>query len=196
LSVKKRTVSCVSEFSLTQQKSKFTAILFPCADEDVFKSNLNHIKALHAKAEHACYAYQVGNPIKNRANDDGEPSGSAGLPILGQLKSHELINVGCVVIRYYGGTKLGVPGLIAAYKNTCLGAIRENKIIPYQAFQTLQIVGNYVSLMKFMSVANQQNWHIRYLNSESEPMLQIHIEEESVPLVMDKLSLFSSLTCF
>jgi uncharacterized YigZ family protein len=196
LSVKKRTVSCVSEFSLTQQKSKFTAILFPCADEDVFKSNLNHIKALHAKAEHACYAYQVGNPIKNRANDDGEPSGSAGLPILRQLKSHELINVGCVVIRYYGGTKLGVPGLIAAYKNTCLGAIRENKMIPYQAFQTLQIVGNYVSLMKFMSVANQQNWHIRYLDSESEPMLQIHIEEESVPLVMDKLSLFSSLTCF
>jgi uncharacterized YigZ family protein len=196
LSVKKWTVSCVSEFSLTQQKSKFTAILFPCADEDVFKSNLNHIKALHAKAEHACYAYQVGNPIKTRANDDGEPSGSAGLPILGQLKSHELINVGCVVIRYYGGTKLGVPGLIAAYKNTCLGAIRENKMIPYQAFQTLQIVGNYVSLMKFMSVANQQNWHIRYLNSESEPMLQIHIEEESVPLVMDKLSLFSSLTCF
>lgn len=196
MSVKKRTVSCVSEFSLTQQKSKFTAILFPCADEDVFKSNLNHIKSLHAKAEHACYAYQVGSPIKTRANDDGEPSGSAGLPILGQLKSHELINVGCVVIRYYGGTKLGVPGLIAAYKNTCLGAIRENEIIPHQAFQTLQIVGDYVSLMKFMSIANQKNWHIRYLSSESEPMLQIHIEEESVPLVMDKLSLFSSLTCF
>lgn len=196
MSVKKRTVSCVSEFSLTQQKSKFIALLFPCADEDAFKFNLNRFKSLHSKAGHACYAYQIGNPIQTRANDDGEPAGSAGLPILGQIKSHELINVGCVVIRYYGGTKLGVPGLIAAYKTACLGAIQENEIIPYQAFQTLHVVGEYESLMKFLSIANQQKWNVQYLSSGTDPMLQINIAEESVPLVMEKLSLFSSLTCY
>lgn len=131
----------------------------------------------------------------SKANDDGEPSGSAGMPILGQLKSHHLINVGCVVVRYYGGTKLGVPGLIAAYKNSCIGAIQENEIIPYNAIHILDVSGAYSEIMKFMTLARQQRWNIRYIKSESKQMVQLQIEEEILPLVMDKLSLFSSLTC-
>lgn len=131
-----------STYSIRSNKSTFIAHLFPLVNESEFKGQLNVIKKLHAKASHFCFAYQCGEPLITRANDDGEPSGSAGLPILGQLKSNQLINVGCIVVRYYGGTKLGIPGLISAYKNACLGAINANECKPYIEFIRIQVQGH------------------------------------------------------
>ncbi|HEY8971071.1 MAG TPA: YigZ family protein, partial [Puia sp.] len=97
--------------------SKFIGYAIPVSSVDEFKEKLNEVKKLHPKATHHCFAYRLGlDGNVFRVSDDGEPSGSAGRPILGQIDSKELVNVLVVVVRYFGGTLLGVPGLINAYK--------------------------------------------------------------------------------
>src|SRR6187551_833896 len=99
--------------------SKFLAYAFPISTADDFKKRLKELKEEHPKAAHHCFAYRLGNDKNNfRSSDDGEPSGSAGKPILGQIDSKELTNVAVVVVRYFGGTLLGLPGLINAYKTS------------------------------------------------------------------------------
>ena len=194
MSEKKLTVSKESTYSICSNKSTFIAFLFPLVNESEFKERLKVIKKLHAKASHFCFAYQCGEPLSTRANDDGEPSGSAGLPILGQLKSKQLIHVGCIVVRYYGGTKLGIPGLISAYKNACLGAINANECTPYIEFLRIQVQGTYPSLMRFMSLATQQGWNATLNTVQEEHVIQIQIEQEQKQGVLSKISLFSDLT--
>src|SRR5215216_7067867 len=99
--------------------SRFLAYAFPVQSADNFKKKLKAIKEEHSKAAHHCFAYRIGIDGNNfRAGDDGEPSGSAGRPILGQIDSKELTNIAIVVVRYFGGTLLGVPGLINAYRTS------------------------------------------------------------------------------
>jgi uncharacterized YigZ family protein len=105
----------VGEFK--DKGSKFLAYAFPFEHENQLNAYISQLRSEHIKAHHFCFAYKIGlDPNRFRANDDGEPSGSAGKPILGQINSHGLTSVLVVVVRYFGGTKLGVPGLIAAYK--------------------------------------------------------------------------------
>ncbi len=128
-----------TEASIRERGSKFLGYLFPCANEEVFSDELNALKSKFPDANHHCYAYRINpNRITEFSSDDGEPSGTAGLPILNQLKSFNLINAGIVVVRYFGGTKLGKPGLIQAYGDTakdCLNTASLMKIIPVQLFQ-------------------------------------------------------------
>ena len=99
-----------------ERGSKFIGYAFPVQTAEQFKADLLDIKKEHPKANHHCFAYRLGLDGNNfRVNDDGEPSGTAGKPILGQIDSKELTNVGIVVVRYFGGTLLGVPGLINAW---------------------------------------------------------------------------------
>src|SRR5437764_3436924 len=105
--------------------SKFLAYAFPIQLVDDFKKRLKELKEEHPKAAHHCFAYRLGLDGNNfRVSDDGEPSGSAGRPILGQIDSKNIINAGVVVVRYFGGTLLGVPGLINAYKTTTVLALQ------------------------------------------------------------------------
>jgi len=194
LSDKKLTVSKESTYTLRSNKCTFIAYLFPLAHVAEFKKQLNVIKKEYAKASHFCFAYQCGEPLSTRANDDGEPSGSAGLPILGQLKSNQLINVGCIVVRYYGGTKLGIPGLIAAYKNACLGAILSNEPTPHIEFLRIQVQGAYPSLMRFLSIATQHEWNATLNSVQEEHVIHVQIEQEQKQGVINKISLFSDLT--
>ena len=100
--------------------SRFIGILFPCDNHDSFEEKLINIREEYLDATHHCYASRIGiEPFDELAGDAGEPSGTAGLPILNRLRSYEVTNSGLVVIRYYGGTKLGKPGLIQAYGTTC-----------------------------------------------------------------------------
>lgn len=118
----------IAEFK--DRGSKFIAYAFPVNDEYAAKEKLKEIKALHPKAVHHCYAYRLGVDGNNfRANDDGEPSGSAGRPILGQIDSAHVTNVVVVVVRYFGGTLLGVPGLINAYKTATAEALQTATVI-------------------------------------------------------------------
>lgn len=109
--------------------SKFFAFAFPFDQADHLKKYLDEIKSIHPKARHYCFAYKIGhNQYNFRVNDDGEPSGSAGKPILNALLSKNVTNTLIVVVRYFGGTLLGVPGLINAYKSASLDAIENSRI--------------------------------------------------------------------
>ncbi len=105
-----------AESNLRELGSKFLGFLFNCENESDFRLHLEKIKADYSDASHFCYGYRIDpTNILEYSSDDGEPSGTAGLPILNQLKSFEVVNAGLVVVRYFGGTKLGKPGLISAY---------------------------------------------------------------------------------
>lgn len=115
---------------LKEKGSRFIGFAYPVMSEAEIKNRLQNLRNLHPKATHHCYAYRLGIQGENyRANDDGEPSGSAGLPIYNQLLAHHLTNVLLVVIRYYGGTKLGVSGLAKAYKETAKSTLEHTKIV-------------------------------------------------------------------
>jgi uncharacterized YigZ family protein len=127
--------------------SKFLAYTFPCYHEEDLKEALSQIKEQHPKATHHCYAYRIGTDKNNhRANDDGEPSGSAGRPILGQIDSFNLSNVLVIVVRYYGGTNLGVSGLINAYKKAAADAFNQATIVEMEVMQEIRVSCTYLEL--------------------------------------------------
>ena len=126
------TVKNKSEGIYKEKGSKFLAYLYPISNEEEIKTHLDVLRVEHSKARHFCYAFRLGGKGETeRANDDGEPGGSAGLPILNQLHSAELTNILLVVVRYFGGTKLGVSGLIHAYKESSKDAIDRNRKVEY-----------------------------------------------------------------
>jgi uncharacterized YigZ family protein len=124
------TINKPSEGIFRDRGSKFLGFAYPVKSEEEVKQHLQHLKKEHFSARHHCYAFRIG-PDKQffRANDDGEPSGTAGRPILGQIQSKDLTNVLVVVVRYFGGTLLGVGGLINAYKLAAADAIAQGQIV-------------------------------------------------------------------
>lgn len=128
-----KTIHKPGEALFKDRGSKFFAYVFPIRTEDDFKERLAELKKEHYQARHHCYAWRI-NPdeVAFRANDDGEPSHSAGTPILHALQSAEVINVGAIVVRYFGGTKLGVGGLINAYRTATEEALQSTKIVVNQ----------------------------------------------------------------
>ncbi len=124
------TLAGKTEGNFKEQGSKFLYFAFPVDSEEDIKMELAALRKIYYDATHHCYAWAMGKEAMHfRANDDGEPNHSAGDPILGQIRSHQLTNVLIVVVRYFGGTKLGVSGLIKAYKKAAALAIDENEII-------------------------------------------------------------------
>ena len=126
-----KTIKTASNPVLFKDKnSKFFGYAFPALNEDDVKLHLEQLKKEHPSARHWCYAYQLGTEtISYRANDDGEPNNSAGMPIYGQIQSFEVTNILIVVVRYFGGVKLGVGGVINAYKTTAQLALETSKIV-------------------------------------------------------------------
>lgn len=124
--------------------SKFINFAYPVENEDDIKIYLDQLREIHPDANHHCYAYAIGIDGKNhRANDDGEPSGSAGLPIYNQILSSEVTNVLIVSVRYFGGTKLGIPGLVKAYKFAAQVVLEEAKIVEKFVSKRVKMVFNY-----------------------------------------------------
>lgn len=156
-----------SEFK--DKGSKFIAFAAPIQTPNDIKQYLTQIKELHPKATHHCYAYRLGlDKLTNyRANDDGEPAGTAGKPILGQIDSKQLTNLIVVVVRYFGGTKLGVPGLIHAYKSSTKLVLEQANIIEKQLFDYYQLQFDYL----------QTNDVMRLLKREQVNVLAQHYEE-------------------
>ena len=141
--------------------SKFIGYAFPVSSVDGFKEKLNEVKKLHPKATHHCFAYRLGLDGNTfRVSDDGEPSGSAGRPILGQIDSKELVNVLVVVVRYFGGTLLGVPGLINAYKSAAALALQTTPLVQRQVEQELIVQFDYTQLNEIMRVVKQYNGRV------------------------------------
>ncbi|MFD1315786.1 IMPACT family protein [Namhaeicola litoreus] len=133
--------------------SKFYGYAIPVSHEDEIDVEIQKIKAIHHKARHYCYAYKIGGePFVYRVNDDGEPSNSAGMPIYGQILSHNLTNVLVVVVRYFGGVKLGVGGLISAYRSAANMALESSEKVEKTIDDIIELKFDYADLNKVMKM--------------------------------------------
>ncbi|MBS1742499.1 MAG: YigZ family protein [Bacteroidetes bacterium] len=138
--------------------SKFIAYAYPVDNADQFKKHLQALKKEHAKAVHHCFAYRLGlNGDNFRSSDDGEPSGTAGKPILGQIDSKQLTNTAVIVVRYFGGTLLGVPGLINAYKTSTALVLQTVPIIQKQVEIMYSLQFDYTLMNTVMQLIRQYN---------------------------------------
>ena len=141
--------------------SRFIAYAYPVVSADECRKQLQILKKEHPKANHHCFAYRIGLDGNNfRVSDDGEPSGSAGRPILGQIDSKGLINVLVVVVRYFGGTLLGVPGLINAYKTAASLALQVTPVVERQIEVSYNIEFDYTLMNEVMMIMKQFNCNI------------------------------------
>ena len=150
-----------SEGFYKEKGSKFLAFAYVIQNEENVKERISELKKKYYDARHFCYAYMLGfNGEKYRANDDGEPGHSAGDPILGQIRSNELTNILIVVVRYFGGTKLGIPGLINAYKSAAAHAIENNLKIEKLILSELHIQFEYEQLNNVMKLVKDYDLKI------------------------------------
>jgi len=157
----------VENILFKEKNSKFIGYAYPITSELEVKKHLDQLKADHFSARHWCYAYQIGTEnIKFRANDDGEPSNSAGMPIYGQIQSFEITNVLVVVVRYFGGVKLGVGGLISAYKTTAQLTLDEANIIEKTIDKQFKITFDYKNMNKVMRIIKEKNIQIVHQKME------------------------------
>lgn len=153
-----KTIKYHSEGLYKDKGSKFIAHAIPCANEDRFKAELEVLKKKYYDARHHCYAYIFGfDRAEYRMNDDGEPSGTAGKPIYGQLQSFDLTDTLIVVVRYFGGTKLGVRGLINAYKFAAQEAIIANKVITKVLKDIYEVKFAYPDMNDVMRIMKEEN---------------------------------------
>jgi len=155
------TIERPSSAEFKDRGSKFIAFAFPIETADDFKKELQVLKKEHPKAVHHCFAYRIGTDGNNfRSSDDGEPSGSAGKPILGQIDSKGITNVAIIVVRYWGGTLLGVPGLINAYKTSAALALQVTPVIERQIEVNYAIEFDYTLMNEVMMIMKQFNCKI------------------------------------
>ncbi|NBL64454.1 YigZ family protein [Flavobacterium sp. NST-5] len=171
-----RTLAHPGEETLFKEKSsKFFSYAFPVTTEDEVKFFLEEIKRKHSSARHWCYAFQLGTEkIQYRANDDGEPSNSAGMPIYGQIQSFDLTNVLIIVVRYFGGIKLGVGGLISAYRTGAQMALEAAEIIEKTIDVHFLISFDYKNMNKVMRVIKEKNLDI--VNQKMDLSCEIEIK--------------------
>ena len=155
------TIEKPSQAEFKDRGSKFLAFAFPILNADDFKKELQILKKDHPKAVHHCFAYRIGTDGNNfRSSDDGEPSGTAGKPILGQIDSKGITNIAVVVVRYWGGTLLGVPGLINAYKTAAALALQITPLIEKQVEVNYSIGFDYTQMNEVMMIMKQFNCSI------------------------------------
>ncbi|TVZ59411.1 putative YigZ family protein [Flavobacteriaceae bacterium MAR_2010_105] len=179
-----KTITKPSEEVLFKDKnSKFYGYAFPIKIEDEVKEHIEALKKQHHAARHWCYAYQVGTQdehILYRANDDGEPNNSAGMPIYGQIQSFEVTNVLIVVVRYFGGVKLGVGGLINAYRTTAQLALEASKIITKTIDKFIIINFDYANINKVMRIIKEKNLNVTHQKLELDCEIKISVRLSEV----------------
>jgi uncharacterized YigZ family protein len=169
------TVASISEGFYQEKGSKFWAFALPCSSKDDVKSWYERLKKEHPKACHVCFAYRFGADKKDfRANDDGEPNNSAGNPILGQIVSFDLTNILICVVRYYGGTNLGVGGLVTAYKTAAQEALKSAEIIEKEETKIIEINCNYAQMPEVITFFKSNKFEI--LNKRLEENCWFEIE--------------------
>ena len=168
--------------------SRFIAYAFPIGSADDFKKRLKELKEEHPKAAHHCFAYRIGTDGNNfRSSDDGEPSGSAGRPILGQIDSKELTNTAIIVVRYFGGTLLGVPGLINAYKTSASFALQLNIIIKKPVMINYRQQFDYTILNDVMRIIKKNECVVLKQELQLFCMMEIGIPKKNFETCLSQL---------
>lgn len=182
-----KTLASPSEETLYKEKnSKFFGLAFPITSEEDVKPILEDLRKRHHSARHWCYAFQLGtDTIYYRANDDGEPNNSAGMPIYGQIQSFGITNVLVVVIRYFGGVKLGVGGLISAYKTSAQMALEASDIVERTVDIHYTLKFGYQNMNKVMRVIKEKNLDIISQKMEMDCEIIISTRKKNAPMVLE-----------
>lgn len=182
-----KTIDNPSEETLFKDRnSKFFGYAFPVLTEDDIKNSLNLLKKQHHSARHFCYAWQLGTEtIRFRANDDGEPSNSAGMPIYGQIQSFNLTNVLIVSVRYFGGTKLGVGGLINAYRSSAKLAIEASNVVEKTIDEFFELKFGYDLMSKVMKTIKENRLSIVSQKLEINCQVVISVRKSEAVKIFD-----------
>lgn len=182
-----KTLAAPSEETLFKEKnSKFFGYAFPIDSEEDVKNILEEVKKKHHSARHWCYAFQLGtDQIYYRANDDGEPNNSAGMPIYGQIQSFEVTNVLVVSVRYFGGVKLGVGGLISAYRTSAQMALEASEIVEKTIDVHYTLKFDYPIMNKVMRVIKEKNLDIVSQKMEMDCEIVVSTRKNNAPEVQE-----------
>ncbi|MGQ8870439.1 IMPACT family protein [Myroides sp. TSA_177.3] len=182
-----KTISQPTEEVLYKEKnSKFFGYAFPIKKEEEVKEILDQIKKVHYNARHWCYAFQLGtDPVYYRANDDGEPSNTAGAPIYGQIQSFDLTDILIVVVRYFGGVKLGVGGLITAYRAAAQMALEEADIIECTIDKKFKVRFDYKDMNNVMRVIKERNLQLVQQKLEMTCEIELSIRKSEYQQALD-----------
>lgn len=190
-----RTISTLSEGIYKEKGSKFLAFAYPVSSEEQIREIIAGLKTRFYDARHYCYAWRLGAAKTHfRVNDDGEPSSTAGKPILGQIQSNDLTNILIVVVRYFGGIKLGVSGLINAYREAAADALRNAEIIEKTVDEPLRIRFSYLVLNDVMKIIKEESPEVLERNFELECEMLLSIRQQSLAQLRSRLEQVSSLT--
>ncbi len=182
------TIQTDTEATFTEKRSKFIAFVYPVQSVDEIKEHLAILQKKYYDARHICYAYMLGAERKDfRANDNGEPSGTAGKPILGQINSRELTDVFVAVVRYFGGIKLGTGGLIVAYREAASLALDEAEIITCTVDDCLTIRYEYPLMNEVMRVVKEEEPTIVTQQFEMDCLLTLSTRASAMPYLRQRM---------
>jgi uncharacterized YigZ family protein len=188
------TIEVTGRAEYKDRGSKFLAFALPIRDTNDFKRHLQLLKEEHPKAVHHCFAYRLGIDGNNfRSSDDGEPSGTAGKPILGQIDSKQLTNVAVIVVRYFGGTLLGVPGLINAYKTAAALALQTIPIIKKAIEINYRLQFDYTNMNEVMTIVKKYNCTVLNQQLDLFCVIDLSIPKSNLELILLKFEEIKSL---
>jgi uncharacterized YigZ family protein len=183
-----KTIKEPSEGIYKEKGSKFLAFAYPVFNEDEIKDHISELKKKFHDARHHCYAWKLGMDNNHyRMNDDGEPSGTAGKPIYGQILSHELTNVLVVVVRYFGGTKLGTSGLILAYKTATKDAFENAEIIEKTVNDIISVSFSYASMNDVMRIVKEEAPEILKQDFNLDCRMDLSVRRSRTDILTEKL---------
>ena len=183
-----RTITALSEGIYTEKRSKFIAIALPVRTLEEVKQHLETYQKKYYDARHVCYAYMLGHERLNfRANDNGEPSGTAGKPILGQINSNELTDILIIVVRYFGGIKLGTSGLIVAYKAAAAEAISNATIIEKTVDDDVTVAFEYPFMNDIMRIVKEEEPEILEQSYDMDCLVKLRIRRSMMPKLRARL---------
>ena len=183
-----KTISTSAEGIYKEKGSKFLSFAYPVTSTDEVKELIRTFKKEYYDARHVCYAYMLGAERKEwRANDDGEPSGTAGRPILGQVNSKGLTNILVIVVRYFGGIPLGTGGLTTAYKEATADALNQAEIIEKTVDETITIDFGYILMNDVMRIIKDMNALILNQSFDNQCTIKLSIGKQEAPVLRTKL---------
>ena len=189
-----RTIRTLSEGIYSEKRSKFLAFAMPVRSVEEVKQLVAEYQKKYYDARHVCYAYMIG-PDRTvfRANDNGEPSGTAGKPILGQINSNELTDILIIVVRYFGGVKLGTSGLIVAYRLAAAEAIAAAEIIEKTVDEEVTFWFEYPFMNDVMRIVKEENPQIVSQGFENDCSMTLRIRKDSMPRLKARLEKVTTL---
>lgn len=189
-----QTIAASSEGIYKEKGSKFLAFAFPIFSEEEFKTHLTQLKKDYHDARHHCYAFKLGlTENEYRYSDDGEPNNSAGKPIYGQILSKNITNVGIIVVRYFGGTKLGVGGLVTAYKESAADALNNAIIVEQTVNNFYQITFDYPVMSEVMNFIKKHELTVSKQIFEEHCLIEFSVRQTEAAFVVNELEKMEGL---